>query len=101
MKLAFIGFALYPRVQEEISAIVEDAGHEITRDAREADMVCIPHHMEEHFPSEKPWIAIWVLGSHAKMLELNALENPPREIVYAVQWAAITQHPEYITNQLK
>lgn len=48
----------------------------------EADVLIIPRHRQNCFPSEGLWVALWVTGFDAGLSELMVLPNPPANLYH-------------------
>ena len=93
MKVAFLGFKDFPEQQKALEEILTNGGHKIAEKPEEAHVLMIPHHLDELFPPEKPWIAVWITGGSARIPEFKEMTNPPRDLIDG-------ETPEWIRNTL-
>jgi hypothetical protein len=111
MKIAFVGFSSIGKEDKKqktftlhkmvLFTVLVLAGHQIVTDPKKADVLLIPHHKEEYFPENKPWIAIWLVGCNARLMDLSQLQCPPLEIVYCQSIPEFLGHIEFLLDPIE
>jgi hypothetical protein len=81
MNIILIGFGDFPNQKSELEEVLTEGEHKVVASLDEADVVFVPHHSDELFPADKPWIAVWIKGIAARWPDLSELNNQPREII--------------------
>ncbi len=85
MKIALVGFRAFPEHKKVLQEILTQAGHKIVDNKKEpAHLLIVPHHLDKLFPKSKPWVAVWIEDGNIRINELEALKNPPRNMIFGM-----------------
>lgn len=61
-----------------LDAALMDGSNVVGR--QDAEIVIVPHHLNQFFPESKLWAGLWLEGSRLRVPELKQLANPPKEV---------------------
>lgn len=82
LKIAIVGFDAFSAWAEALREAARRADVLVV-DPQSADMLVVPHHLDDFFPPEKRWVALWIPnhgGGSARFPDWREMQNPPQEL---------------------